>query len=238
MAYYTALLKDVCEALAFYAETDYDKVIPIARPKIFTFSYEFWNPDAKVSFEELFLKHFYMRELGFENYALWKLRLDDKFNTALPYYNKLYAALAKEYDPLITDIESIDIERGHTKDNTNQNHSESDSTSDSTINTTNNRENTHSELPMGELTNFRNNTYLSDASKVADNGTNVGHATGSVDTDTNGTAKEIMSGTEKHTIKGTHSDQSALIRSYLDAQRNITMEFFKECDDLFMELWG
>lgn len=236
MAFFTALLKDVCEQLA-EQEGSYTTIIPLAQPKIFDFSYEFWDSDGKEEFEKSFIKHFYMRELGFETYYLWKMRLDDKFNTVLPYYNKRFAALAKEYDPLITDIESVTIHRTGSTTGT------SESTQSGTSNSTNsgeahsNGENTSSELPMGQLSNFRDNTYLSDASGSKSDSTTSGSIQSSSELSSSGETTGTSTGDETRTVSGTHSNQSELIQKYLSLQKNILMEFFNECDDLFMKVW-
>lgn len=244
MAYYTALLKDCCEELA-RQKGDYKTIIPIARPLVFDFDYEFWNPSGKSAFEELFLKHFYMRELGIETYYYWKMRLDDKFNTILPNYNIKFKTLAKEFDPLITDIESITIHKtGSTNDKEDRSRditAGSTSTGSSSTNSSGNTEETNSKLPMGQLTNFRDDKYLSDATKSSNSNTASGTNSTTINSINNSTdditRQGSMIGDETRTISGTHYNQSELIEKYLSLQRNLTMDFFRECEDLFMALW-
>lgn len=60
-----------------------------AVPFIFDFSYPVYTQAFKDMFEPLFIKHFYMREIGCETFPLFKLFLDNKLNEIMPYYNKL-----------------------------------------------------------------------------------------------------------------------------------------------------
>lgn len=67
-----------------------------AAPKIFDFTYPIiLTGKAKSDFETKFLMHFYMREIGGETYALWKLFLQDWLNINMEFWNIKLNALLK-----------------------------------------------------------------------------------------------------------------------------------------------
>ena len=71
------------------------------REKIFDFDYPLFDPLYKETLETKIIRHFYTREIGFETVGLWKLKLCDKLNLIMPYYNQLYESCLLEFDPLI-----------------------------------------------------------------------------------------------------------------------------------------
>ncbi len=64
---------------------------------IFNFPYVFYDESKKYKFEEKFIKHFYFREIGAETIDRFLWFLEDKFNTVLPYYNKLFETANIDY---------------------------------------------------------------------------------------------------------------------------------------------
>lgn len=65
-------------------------MIEVARPQIFDFIYPLYDGIDKQEFETNIIRHFYMREIGLETYALWKFYLQNKMLEIMPYYNKLF----------------------------------------------------------------------------------------------------------------------------------------------------
>ena len=100
MSKYTTELRFICETLANLNESvGYDggdvtkidsvkEVIEASRQSIFNFDYPIFDQNYKVTLETKILRHFYTREIGEETYGLWKLRLEDKLNLIMPYYNQ------------------------------------------------------------------------------------------------------------------------------------------------------
>ena len=58
---------------------------------VFTFDYPFYNDNVedKKEFEELFLKYYYFREIGFETPSRFKMKLESKLKLIMPYYRQL-----------------------------------------------------------------------------------------------------------------------------------------------------
>ena len=101
MATYTVELRTICENLAGKTEhVEYpqiDEVIAQVVDKIIP-AYPAPNiadgESKQKAFNKKFLKHFWVREIGCETYGLWRLRLDQKLNEIMPYYNQLYEEAA------------------------------------------------------------------------------------------------------------------------------------------------
>lgn len=266
MAYYTRLLRDICIEQAGQ-NGSYSTVIPLAQPKIFDFQYPV--PAAGITKDELeqnFLKHFYMQEIGQETYDIWKLYLDSRFNEIMPYYCKLFEALAEEYDFLNpTDIIVTTKEEGTSENTENSTDNKTltldtttkrdDSTTSNGTTTTSNENNyqtTQSELPQGQLTDFLDNSYLTRAEKGngADNGSVEDKTDGTLDSTTTRTGTEKTEGTATNKSNGNTMrdatttrtgrdgyDASKLLENYLKAQQKLLTRFYADCQNLFMQVW-
>lgn len=116
MSKYTTEVRFICEAECGYAESQGGKkvndIITEAAPKIFDFSFPIFDEAYRLPLEVKILRHFYTREICEETVALWKLRLEDKLNVIMPYYNKLYNSELLEFNPLY----DVDYQREHTRD--------------------------------------------------------------------------------------------------------------------------
>ena len=95
-----------------------DNIIALARENIFDFYYPI-DEDYKSILESKILRHYYTREICEETVGLWKLRLQDKLNMIMPYYNQLYASAKLKIDPF------LDTDITHTNENTSENKSHS-----------------------------------------------------------------------------------------------------------------
>ena len=104
MSKYTTELRFICESLAgFDSSQGYGKVSEIINDswdKIFDFEFPIFDEQYKSVLCKKILKHYYTREIGFETYGLWKLKLDTKLNEIMPYYNERYRTTQFEFDPL------------------------------------------------------------------------------------------------------------------------------------------
>lgn len=224
-------------------------VIAEATPLFFNFAFPFYDETKRAEFEQNFLRHFYMREIGLETIEYFMLRLEDKLNTIMPYYNKLLLANAKEYDPFYTEVidETINRERNGKSNGTDNTETSGNSTTKGT--TTNTTEssaddnNQQSDLPQGSLSNFNDNSYMSSAGKghTESNSTVNGtdESTGTNKGTSNTTRTETTEGNEKETRKANNirGNQSEMLRVYYEAQRNIIDNIYSDCEDLFMGLW-
>lgn len=174
MSKYTTEVRFICETAAGLSESegygDVEKIIQLARPKIFDFEYPIFDPNYKRVLETKILKHFYTREIGSETVGLWKLRLNATLNEVMPWYNELYKEGLHLINPFVTD----DIEETHTKETENVENGKE--TTEKT------EQGEHSETRTGESTESRtehleyegeHNTDISDTSSTTEGGDEV-----------------------------------------------------------------
>ena len=112
MAKYTTEIRSICEHYAGLTEStgfeDVDEIIEKARNKIFQ-NYPIFNENHRAELEHKILKHYYMREIGFETVGLFKLFLNERMAEIMPYYNKLYESETFEFDP----FKNVDVWNTH-----------------------------------------------------------------------------------------------------------------------------
>ena len=86
-----------------------DNILTISAPKIFNFDFPIFDENYRLLLERKILRHFYTREIGEETVGLWKLRMWDRLNTIMPYYNKLYESELLTFNPLY----DVDLRKEH-----------------------------------------------------------------------------------------------------------------------------
>lgn len=103
MSNYTTEVRFLCESLTGHTESkglnDVDQIITDACPIIFDFNYGIFDNAYKLPLERKILMHYYTREICEETYGLWKLRLKDRLNLIMPYYNQLYQSALLSFNP-------------------------------------------------------------------------------------------------------------------------------------------
>lgn len=104
MSKYTTQVRYICENAAGLLHSagfdDVNRIITAAAPKIFDFDWPIFDENYRLPLEIKILRHFYTREICEETVGLWKLRLQDKLQLIMPYYNKLYNSELIEFNPL------------------------------------------------------------------------------------------------------------------------------------------
>lgn len=105
MAKYTTEVRNICENYANLKESKgYNSIQSILNnswDKVFDFDFPIFDENYREPLCKKILKHFYTKEIGEETVGLWKLRLDDRMNEIMPYYNKLYESELISIEPLI-----------------------------------------------------------------------------------------------------------------------------------------
>lgn len=198
MSKYTTELRFICEQLTSQTEsqdnTHADAIITAAAPLIFSFSFPIFDSSYKQGLEEKIIRHYYTREIGFETYGLFKLKLETKMNEIMPYYNQLYDSALLTLDPL-NNYKLHKTSAGQNAENTTSsgslNSTESRSTSgqvNSTTHSTDGRTvgvttsgtssdtawSKFSDTPQGAVTGLDNDTYLTNATKNTDSASSSG----------------------------------------------------------------
>lgn len=242
MSRYTTQVRFICESKAGYLESQgYDKVneiISAARTAIFDFDYPLFDPDYKEHFETMILRHFYTREIGYETYGLWHLKFWDKICMIMPYYNKMYESALLQFNPLY----DVDLETTHSGDATgttadSENISNSKTTSDS-----NTRWDLFSDTPQGGIDVITNdhdgvadNTYLTDARKITDNGS--GSETGAIARQKAGNMSSTDRFIDKVVGKRGGMTYSNMIKEFRQTFLKIDEMVCEELEPLFFGLW-
>ena len=105
MSKYTTEVRYICENYANPSESKgYNSVQSIlddSWDKVFDFDFPIFDENYREPLCKKILKHFYTREICEETVGLWKLRLDDRMNEIMPYYNKLYESELISIEPLV-----------------------------------------------------------------------------------------------------------------------------------------
>lgn len=193
---------DECINAAYDKIFDFDYPIFDYTPATVDPSIPFWclpiGGEQKTNYqrylEKKILKHYYMREIGFETLGQFQLHLNAKLNDIMPYYNQLYITIQNEIinevNPyhdvnystirnigvrIINDNNTITKNRTLSKTNTENNTAQNDTSYDGSSNKTNYDVNKYSDTPQGSggvgIGNL-NNGYLTSAN-IADKSENM-----------------------------------------------------------------
>lgn len=206
MSEYTTQVRFICESYAGLQKSvgadDVNTIVALAAPKIFM-NFPIWDEGYRLTLETKILKHFYLREIAHETVGLWRLRLDTYMNELMPVYNKMYAAVSQEFNPLF----DVDITRTH------------DGTSTDSTNSSGNSVNKYTETPQGSIQNVLDGKYLTTAQ--ANDATSNSNG--------NSTAQYV----ERVTGKQGTGSYSKLLREYIDKLVNVDMRLMAELEPLF-----
>lgn len=103
MSNYTTELRFICESIAKVPKSkgyrDIREIIEKSRKEIFCFYYPIFDENYRRALETKIIRHYYTREICEETVGLWLLRLEDKMNEIMPYYNKLYESELLKFNP-------------------------------------------------------------------------------------------------------------------------------------------
>ena len=248
MSKYTMTIKQICDSFKTDNGTTLTQIIEAGRTHIFDFDYPFYDVTKKADFERMFIRHFFMREIGVETYALWKLYLQDWLMCEMPYYNKLFTVMEIQFNPL----HDVDI----TKTRTYSESGESDGTSsatgsasragtDETSETgTENETLKYNKTPQGQLSNISSNKYLTEININDRTKTATGERSTEESTESESTgeshSENTKEGTETERITGKQGSgsYSAMLIEYQKAIIDMDNIVFAEMDKkLFMQIF-
>lgn len=194
--------------------------------EIFDFDYPFYNEERRKQFEQHFIEHFYFDEIGQETVARFKQRLKIKLNLIMPYWNKIF--LADELEQRILDNYSVtETYESNIENSSNAENENNINTSNESIN-----KNLESDTPVTK-TDFEQVDYFSNI--VKDIGSGTSNTTVSNINNVNDNRTENWTRRMEGNI-GVQTDADAIIK-YWQSLRQIELEIFKQCDDLFMGVY-
>lgn len=206
-----------------------DQRIDKAAPLIFNFNFPIFEESYRPILEHKILLHYYMREIGQETVALWKLSLNERLNLIMPYYNTLYTALQEKYKIMgDVDLEELYLgnrdETGKFTGNTNANASDEGSTTGQTM---------ASDFPQAAVVGSKDYYSGSTESKADSNNTTTSETktdnTNTITSDENHISKK--SGLSGLRMRG------QILADYSQDLFNIDMRIIKELADLFFLLY-
>ena len=124
MSKFTTEVRFICEVAngmtnsEGYSSTK--QIIQTAAPSVFNFDFPIFDEAYRLPLEVKILRHYYTREISEETVGLWKLRLEDRMNEIMPYYNKLYESELLKFNPFY-DVDLRDIHQKDFTGNENRN---------------------------------------------------------------------------------------------------------------------
>ena len=155
MSKYTTEVRFICETYAGLKNSvGYDKVdevIENSRSQIFG-NYPIFDENYRATLESKILRHYYTREICEETVGLWKLRLNNRMNEIMPYFNKLYNSELIEFNPLY----DVDLTRDYRK--ANEGNTDSTNKQTGTVSTENESSNTRNTTEEGEINRTETDT--------------------------------------------------------------------------------
>ena len=117
MSDYTTQIRFICESKSGMTESvgfnGIMEAIENSVDDIFSFDWPIFDEAYRVPLEIKILRHFYTREIGEETFGLWQLRLCDRLNVIMPYYNQLYKSELIKFNPMY----DVDLTTEHSRAN-------------------------------------------------------------------------------------------------------------------------
>lgn len=214
---YTVKLKSICESFNTNENATTEQIIENSLTHIFDFDFAIFNESYRKQLETNIIRHYYFREIAFETYGQWKLKLQDRINLIMPYYNQLFQI---DLDAAgINLLENTNLTRQHLRN--------ADTNSNGSNTSTNTNWDVYSDTPQGSLTDVDNNTYLTNARKITNNESNT--QTGKVSENEN--YIETVKGKDGGVTYG-----EAIEKAHKAIHRT-EEQFIREFEDLFFLLW-
>lgn len=218
MSQYTTQLLNIVKQMNYPNNNiSISQQIKNACPFIFDFPYPIFVESYRRTLEEKIIRHYIMKEICCETYALWKMFLEDKMNIIMPYYNDLYKTTLWEFDAL-TDIDLWETYEGSknnmenilskilgnnsSKFNSNDVLSEntslkSDYSKDNNGNISETGNNLSSDLPQA---NYAGVDYGTNLNEIENNSTSTNHESGSNTDITNRSTNNISESLTSDTL--------------------------------------
>lgn len=85
-------------------------------------NYPIYNESQREYINSAIINHYYFREIGFETVGVFDWYLSATLNEIMPYYNKLFEAIAMEIDPIHNHVyEENSTSEGQNSGNSNSN---------------------------------------------------------------------------------------------------------------------
>ena len=246
MSKYTTEVRFICEHDAGLENsvgfTQVDTVLDRCWNQIFTTDTTFFDESYRSVLCKKILKRYYTREIGCETVGLWKLWMNERLESIMPYYNQLYKSELIEFNPMY----DVDLATRHEKENAEARHSAENETgrheqwnmhneayednygSNRTTNDINNTKrgvnegstDLYSDTPQGSISGLENMDYLTNARKIGKDTTDNTSYSGTTDTNVDDKTDGVIDWTDSENY--THSKDNTA-----DASVNSSEDYFQ-----------
>lgn len=228
-----------------------DAIVSDVYGDIFDDELIFWQPSGREEVCKAILKEYYMREIGFETYGLWKLRINNFLSMRQKFYIKAHAQLEKflpleninvtetrdtdgtdtrnKSDVFNEKTKSIRTDTGETSSNVH-----TDSSGTETEDRTNYSYDKYSDTPQNGLESVQEGRYLTSANMNDEGLESSGTTTGNTTTNASNNSKLVSDGTvdKGHTLgqdeSGTFTEDEKKVRQGFMGDSVDAMEKFME----------
>lgn len=195
--------------------------------KVFDFDYSFYDNDLKPVFEDKFIQHYYIDEIGFETIGRFKQRLRAKLNEIMPRYTQLYQTELASKD--INFLLNKDLKETFIREVDNTNNMTGDS-----LNKVNGNDNT--DYKESSIGNGNATLSYNSLTSINQNNNNFNNTNSSNSNVVNkGNEREETTLLSQGNIGITSSAE--LLQKWRDVIINIDQMILKECRDLFMTIY-
>lgn len=232
-------LREIAEFLAaekYPENTDfsYKNIIALSNPLLFDFDYPIFDNDYKTIIQTKFMKHFYQREIGSETIGQFFLKLDEKFNLIMPYFNTLYNQNIKSMNLFKT----VDIQTEHNLERSGTTTNEGSTEASASGEASNEEKNTnkYSDTPQGTLVNVENSSYLTDL-RINENGSSSSTSNSSSSTNSNTETISTVDEYLEHRFGFEGLNPIDQIQKIQNTFFDIDYMILNKCEDLFLKLW-
>ena len=215
---------------------------------VFTFPYDFYgNEQEKAEFEKLFIQYYYFTEIGFETPERFKLKLQAKLNTIMPYYRQLAMTewnKLRTVEQMMTSkslTETTTHEQTITGDNETTTSGNASSSSSGTDNSQGEVTSRESRIADGVSMASLDDNYLTGASNATSTTTNSSTQTATQN------SNQSQKGNNNQSLKETTTFSSVgdigiqtpayAIAEWRKVLININQMIIDECRDLFMKIY-
>ena len=222
------------------------------RQFMFDFDYPLSNKITKEDFECQIINHFFMRRIGQQTFLAFKMRLENKLNEIMPYYNKIFDSYT-DWDIFAngeTEIETIADSKTYNENGTNATTTDKDVTNTNTTQTSTNSSTSttsdrrYSKTPQNELSNIRDGKYVTDynydQNAGIDSATSNGTSSNTTQDDTTINGSHSKTGNESlsHTRNNQriNNNKMDLYKQFIEETRKIMSLIYNDLECLFYGL--
>ena len=258
----TPYVNMICEELTGLFKSNgikYEQIIQEALPYIFDFSFPMHDEQHRQELEMKIIKHYFFRRICCNDVDEWQLRLANRLQEIMPYFNEMYQSKDYLRDPM----DDVDYERTVGEDtakngientkSTQNVGSEHEAQSVGNNNSTENRSGQtiqkNSDTPQGQLSGVLAGDYLTSAAVVDEtksanvNSNDLRADTSKTKSDTVGTFDTVNTDVGrrdmKEKVKGKMYGKSKaeMVLEYRKAIINIDNEIIARLSDLFLNIY-